>query len=152
MTKYLEAEKVTVLPHPVFFRFSLVRLFSKFYLSGKKYQSQNALGSAIDKYMMDVWQLFPEVDWSSKEVYPGQWWVLWRAGKDQVLIYVRESSQVSIFWNNSRILIWWQQSFFNWPVPDLQENIGMAFNVTLACLLVCFHCNVTKDPAIRIYQ
>lgn len=33
-----------------------------------------------NEYLLRILKMFPEVDWSSKTYYPGQWWVLWRTG------------------------------------------------------------------------
>lgn len=59
VTEFLASEKVTVLPHPPyspdlapcdFFLFPKL----KFQLSGKRYKSRNALGSAVYQYLMSV--------------------------------------------------------------------------------------------------
>ena len=59
VTEFLESEKVNVLPHPSFspdlapcdyFLFPEL----KFHLSGKRYKSRNALGSAVYQFLMGV--------------------------------------------------------------------------------------------------
>ena len=59
LTEFLKAEKVKVLPHPAFSPdlvpgdyFLFPKL--KFHLSGKRYKSRNALGSAIYQYLMSI--------------------------------------------------------------------------------------------------
>ena len=59
VTKFLESEKVTVLPHPPFSPdlapcnyFLFPKL--KYHLSGKRYNLRNALGSAVYQYLMGV--------------------------------------------------------------------------------------------------
>lgn len=52
VTEYLEAENVTVLPHPRCDFFLFPKL--KFHLSGKRYETRNTIGSAIYQYMMGV--------------------------------------------------------------------------------------------------
>ena len=59
VTEFLKAGKVTVLPHPAFspdLAPSNFFLFPKlkFHLSGKKYKSRNAIGSAIYQYLMSI--------------------------------------------------------------------------------------------------
>lgn len=54
---YFYAEKVTVLPHALFSPYLApcdFFLFPKLHISGKRYKSRNALGSAIYQYMMGV--------------------------------------------------------------------------------------------------
>ena len=59
VTEFLESEKVTILPHHPFST-NLVPcdyfLFPKlkYHLSGKRYNSRNALGSAVYQYLMGV--------------------------------------------------------------------------------------------------
>ena len=59
VTEFLESEKVTILPHPPFLPdlapcdyFLFPKL--KYHLSGKRYNSRNALGSEVYQYLMGV--------------------------------------------------------------------------------------------------
>lgn len=75
VTEYLEAENVTVLPHPRCDFFLFPKL--KFHLSGKRYETRNTIGSAIYQYMMGVLieenvKCFQKWVDRLKKAYPGQ--------------------------------------------------------------------------------